>query len=72
MYGFCIVRYQGIIYRVPRTPYEPEERAQDRAWYIAKKIHHWHNGKPDDIEYEAILNESHIVMNKKYFGMEYS
>ncbi len=68
--GFCIVRYNGVIYRVPRTPYESEERAQDRAWYVAKKINEW-PGKPDGAEYEAILNESHIYINKKYFGMEY-
>ncbi len=71
-YGFCIIRYNGTIYRVPKTQYETEERAQDRAWYIAKKVHGWPSGKPDETEYESILNESHIFINKKYFGMEYS
>ena len=70
-YDICTVIYNGIVYRVPKSNFETEERAQDRAWYIAKKIDKWPNGKPDDVEYEAILNESHIYINKKYFNMEY-
>lgn len=65
---FSIVRYKGILYRIPKTAFETEERAHDRAWYVAKKI----NGTClDQNEYEKILNESHMYVNKKYFGMEY-
>jgi hypothetical protein len=70
-YSACMVRYHGVIYRVPKASFDTEERAQDRAWYIACKIKSWPNGKPDQVEYEALLNESHIYANKKYFGMEY-
>lgn len=70
-HGVCVVRYHGVMYRVPKAPHETEERAQDRAWYIAKKLHKWPNGKPDPVEFDAILNESHVYVNKKYFGMEY-
>lgn len=71
MTAFCIVMYHGKLYKIPKAPFETEERAQDRAWYVAKKIDAWPNGKPDPVEYEAILNESHLYANKKYFGMEY-
>lgn len=69
----CIVRYHGIIYRVPKSIFETEEIAQDRAWYIAKKLDTWitSSSPTDQIEYDAILNESHIYANKKYFQMEY-
>lgn len=69
--NYCIVRYKGIIYRVPKTLFETEERAQDRAWYIAKKLDSWISAPVDQVEYEAILNESHIYSNQKYFKMEY-
>lgn len=69
--SYCIVRYHGRIYRVPKALFETEERAQDRAWYVARKLDNWINGPVDQVEYEAILNESHIYVNKKYFHMEY-
>lgn len=68
---YCIVRYRGKIYRVPKGAFETEERAQDRAWYVAKKLHGWSSQKPDELEYELILNEAHMYANKKYLGMEY-
>ena len=69
-HGCCIVRYNGVVYRVPKGAFETEEMAQDRAWYVAKKLDKW-TSPPDQVEYELILNESHIYANKKYFGMEY-
>lgn len=69
--NYCIVRYKGIIYRVPKTLFETEERAQDRAWFVAKKIATSISSSIEPTEYEAILNESHIYSNQKYFQMEY-
>jgi hypothetical protein len=68
VYEYCIVRYRGVIYRVPKASFETEERAHDRAWYIAKGLYEL---KKDSYDYGAIINESHIYVNKKYFDMEY-
>lgn len=69
--NYCIVRYHGKIYRVLKSLFETEERAQDRAWYIAKKLQSEISTPVHHAEYEAIVNESHIYINKKYFQMEY-
>lgn len=75
-HSYCIVRYKGTIYRVPKVLFETEERAQDRAWYIANNMQdltkNWNgnHSKTDKTMYE-LFNESHIYANKKYFQMEY-
>lgn len=32
-----LLKTKGKFYRVPRAPYETDEQAMDRVWYIAKQ-----------------------------------
>ena len=60
-----MVRCYGNVYKIEKAPYETDERAYDRAWYIAKHLKS-HQGSWD--EKECL---SHIWANGVYFGMEY-
>ena len=33
---YCFLRTGGKIYRVPKAPFETNEQAMDRAWYLSK------------------------------------
>jgi hypothetical protein len=35
MQAFVIVKYKGRIFRVTKQPFETQEQAMDRAWYMA-------------------------------------
>ena len=70
-YNYVIIRYHGTIYRVPKTLFETEEIAQDRAWFVAKKIDSMDTKNIDQKTYDIILNESLVYANKKYLRMEY-
>lgn len=58
-----MIRYQGKWIRVIKQPFESEEIAQDRAWYIAK---HCIN---DPIPLRE--TKSRQWANEKYFHMKY-
>lgn len=62
-----IVRYCGKIYKVRKSPQESEEKATDRAWYIAK-MNDSTLCELSTFEKEAL---SHIWANEKYHGMTY-
>lgn len=58
---FGIVRMNGKLYKIYKTPYETDERLQARAWFCARK------NATDD----KTVSDSHIWVNEKYFGMKY-
>jgi hypothetical protein len=35
---YVSIRHNGHLIKVPKAPYETEEKAYDRAWYIAKNL----------------------------------
>lgn len=60
--GLITVRYNGRLWEIEKGPYETEERAYDRAWWIMKR------NAPLTPE---LIAESFKWANHKYFGMEY-
>lgn len=66
----AVVCYKGRIVRVPKGPQETEERAQDRAWWIAKALCEPPAGG-DAKPFGQLLCESHMWCNRKYFAMDY-
>lgn len=62
MSGLVIVRYNGRLWEIEKGPYETEERAYDRAWWLVKR--------QEPITPELIA-ESFKWANTKYFGMKY-
>lgn len=64
MSGKVVVRYAGRLWEIEKAPYETEERAHDRAWWIAK------NAGTGKVTPELIA-ESFKWVNIKYFGMKY-
>ena len=60
---FSFVRYQGQFHRVLKQPFESEEQAKDRAWYVAKLS----NDTPANMR----ENMSRIWANEKYYHMKY-
>ena len=61
---YVIIRDAGKIYKIRKAPYETDEKAMDRAWYISKI----NDTTMSSFEKEAL---SHIWANKKYYGMTY-
>jgi hypothetical protein len=53
------------MYKILKAPYESDERAYDRAWYIAKEL----RTNTGTVEEKESL--SHVWANAKYFTMEY-
>ena len=62
---YVTIRCYGNMYKVSKAPYESDERAYDRAWYIAKQLRS-HTGTCE--EHESL---SHAWANAKYFDMKY-
>jgi hypothetical protein len=60
-----LVRYAGNILKVEKAPFENEERANDRAWYIAMNT-------PSNMQWEERVSRSHIWAYKKYDNMEFT
>jgi hypothetical protein len=61
---FAAVRYQGKMWKVRKQPFESEEQAKDRAWYVALHL----ASVPTEVERE---NLSRQWANKKYYQMTY-
>lgn len=57
----AIVKYKGRIFRVPKQPFETQEQAMDRAWYIATHY-------DPNIPYPQQENQSLQWMYEKYLG----
>ena len=67
---YVVVKYGNKLYKVLKAPYETEEKAYDRAWYIAKHLmeSEHENESKSWIEKEGL---SHIWANEKYLSMKY-
>ena len=61
---FVIIRYKGRIHKIRKAPYESDEYATLRAWYIVKEL-------PDSMTMIEKESRSQIWINIKYFGMIY-
>ena len=61
---YVIIRYNGKIYKVRKSPQENNENATVRAWYIVKEL-------PVTLSFTERECKSHIWLNTKYFGMNY-
>jgi hypothetical protein len=57
------VRYNGFVYKVAKAPFETDEKAHDRAWYIVKTLH------PENRSWDECVCLSHIWANNKYHGI---
>jgi hypothetical protein len=64
--AYVVVRSHGKLFKIQKAPFETEERAYDRAWYIAKELRS-HQGSWE--EKDCL---SHIWANQTYLGMAYS
>jgi hypothetical protein len=62
--SFVIIYHQGKIYRIPKIPFETEQQASDRAWYIAK-----HDGQESN--YAMLQSNAAKEMYQKYFRIKY-
>lgn len=62
---YVLIRYSGKIYKVEKAPFENEERANDRAWYIAMYT-------PSNMHWQERVSRSHIWAYKKYDNMEFT
>ncbi len=58
-----IVRYNGSLYKVEKAPFETDEKAYDRAWYIVKTL------LPNNRTWAECVCLSHIWANNKYHGI---
>lgn len=66
--SYVYVKYAGNLLKVQKAPYETEEKAYERAWYIAKYLLTGENATKSWIEKESL---SHIWANEKYLSMKY-
>ena len=70
-----IVRYNGSLYKVEKAPFETDEKAYDRAWYIVKTLlpnsqsctERGSNGYVRS--WDECVCLSHIWANNKYHGI---
>lgn len=60
------IRYKGKMYVIRKGPHETDERACDRAWFVAKQE------PTNNDELAVAIDESHKWCNEKYLGMKYS
>lgn len=60
------IRYKGKMYNVRKGVQETDDKACDRAWYIAKRE------PATKEEFTVVHDESHKWCNEKYLGMKYS
>ena len=58
---YAIVKYQGRIFRIPKQPFETQEQAMDRAWYIATNYQ-------ESTPFSQQENRSLQWMYEKYLG----
>jgi hypothetical protein len=61
---FVLIRNKGRLYRIPRIPYESDEEAMDRAWYIALHC-------TDVNNLTQVESQASRVVYEKYYGMKY-
>jgi len=59
-----VIRYNGNLYTIVKSPLELDEHAWDRAWFLVKHT-------PDTMGWNERVSRSHMWANKKYLGIEY-
>ena len=77
--SYVCIKYAGNLLKVQKAPYETEEKAHDRAWYIGKHlmINDNHNNSYNDRDnmdtnsWNEKNSLSHIWANEKYLSMKY-
>jgi hypothetical protein len=65
------IKYAGNLLKVQKAPYETEEKAHDRAWYIGKKLMVNNNNCDNNNSWIEKNSLSHIWANEKYLSMKY-
>jgi hypothetical protein len=65
-YPYVIIRNQGKIFRIERSPFETHERTMDRGWFIVDR------NPQTAAELAQAEAESHRWANEKYCGMKYA
>ena len=72
---YVTIKHNGNLLKVQKAPYETEEKAYDRAWYIAKNLINISDGNDNKVitskSWEEISSLSHIWANEKYLYMKY-
>jgi hypothetical protein len=58
-----VVIHRGRLFRIPKIPFETEEQAYVRAWYIAQ-----HYGEQP---YATLQSTASQNMYKQFYGMQY-
>ena len=77
---YVSIKHNGNLLKVQKSPYETEEKAYDRAWYIAKNLINdtdsntsikTNSNTNTSKSWEEISSLSHIWVNEKYLYMKY-
>ena len=66
--SYVYIKYAGNLLKIQKAPYETEEKAYDRAWYIAKNLMSEPHESKSWLEKDSL---SHIWANEKYLSMKY-
>lgn len=64
--SFVIIRSHGNIFRIKKEPFETEEQAGNRAWYIVKRV------VEDKEPYDNAYIKSLSWVYRKYLGVSYT
>jgi hypothetical protein len=68
MNSYVSLKYAGKLYTIKKAPYETEEKAYDRAWYICQNLM---DESHITMSWETKDCLSHIWANEKYLSMKY-
>jgi hypothetical protein len=61
---YVTLRYDGKIFKIRKAPYESDEKATDRGWYITTL--------PDTMSFYEKECRSQMWANEKYNGLIYN
>jgi hypothetical protein len=67
MGAFVVLRHRGRIYRVEKLPFESQEQAMDRTWYIATRL-----ATDAEAKYESVCFDSLKWVYTKYLQVSYN
>lgn len=63
-----MIRYNGKVWRVQKQPFESDEQAKDRVWYVVKNMHEETDNAANMRKWECL---SRMWSNEKYYAMKY-
>lgn len=66
--SYVYIKYAGNLLKIQKAPYETEEKAYDRGWYIAQNLMNETHETKSWLEKDSL---SHIWANEKYLSMKY-